>query len=76
MKIMSTALTRPRISSGVATWIKVPRTMTLTMSVAPTKTSAASESARLCEMPNNTVQTPNPATHHSMERPALRRSGR
>src|SRR3977135_4522921 len=50
--------------------------MTLTMSVAPTKTKAISDSTRLCEIPNNTVNAPNPATHHNIVRPAFRRIGR
>jgi len=76
MKIMSTAFTRPRTSSGVAICTSVPRTTMLTMSVAPTSTSAASERLRLCEIPNTMVNTPKPATHHSMIAPARRRSGR
>ena len=50
--------------------------MTLTMSVAPTKINAISDSTRLCEIPNNTVNAPNPATHHNIVRPAFRRIGR
>ena len=43
MKSMLTALTRPRMWSGVANWVSEWRTFTLTMSEAPKVTRAASE---------------------------------
>src|SRR5260370_18539395 len=62
-KSLFTALTRPRIASGVASWVRVARTYTLTMSDAPSTNSAAIESAKLCDNPetilaNPKIQTP------------------
>src|SRR5437870_13128012 len=51
------------------------RTMTLTMSLAPTRKSAHSETKRFREIPKKTVAKPNPATHHSIREPAWRPSG-
>ena len=68
MKTMLTALTRPRIASGVASWTSAERTKTLTMSEAPAATRAASESAKLRESPKTTVATPKIATHASILR--------
>ena len=59
MNIISTAFTRPRISSGVFSCTRVPRVTTLTMSVAPTKRSDASESAKLRESPKTAVKAAN-----------------
>ena len=75
MNTMLTALTRPRISSGVLSWIMVERTMTLIVSAAPTRKSMISESVNDRDRPKATVKAPNAATHHSMARPALRLSG-
>jgi hypothetical protein len=75
MKTMFTALTRPRISSGVPSCTIVWRMITLTMSQAPTAISDAIDSARLRERPNTIVKTPKPATHQSIVAPARRRSG-
>src|SRR5215471_8064494 len=61
-----TALTRPRISSGVPNCTSVCRTITLTMSHAPTSTSAAMLRTTFLDNPNATVQIPKPATHQSM----------
>jgi len=44
MKTISTAITRPRISSGVRSCTKVARMITLTMSAAPRQISETSES--------------------------------
>src|ERR1035437_2451485 len=76
MNIMLTALTRPRISSGVEICTRVCRTTTLTMSQAPSITSAATLNPTFRDSPNTTVHAPNPATHHSMIAPACRLNGR
>ena len=73
---MSTAITRPRISSGVRNCTSVARMITLTMSAAPKKISAASDSTKLLETPKTIVQIPNPATDHNNVGPARPRSGR
>ncbi len=67
-----TALTRPRISSGVATCTRVWRTTTLTMSKAPVAARAMSESGKLRERPNSAVAAPNAPTAQSIIRPACR----
>src|SRR5262252_5293765 len=71
-----TALTRPRILSGVDNCTSVPRMMTLIMSDAPTNSSEIIETIRLRESPNTIVKTPKPATDQSMVIPAWRCSGR
>ncbi len=76
MKTMFTALTRPRIASGVAFCSRTRRTTTLTMSAAPSVTSAASESAKLFESPKTIVAAPNTATATSILIPALPPMGR
>src|ERR1700730_6784292 len=70
-----TALTRPRISSGVASWIKVTRTYTLTMSEAPSNASATTDSVKSVESPNTIVATPKIAIQPNIAKPALRRKG-
>ena len=76
IKTISTAVTRPRISSGVRNCTRVARMITLIMSAAPRKISESSESTRLVEMPKRIVKTPKPATAHSSVGPARPRSGR
>src|ERR1017187_1101764 len=76
MKIIFTALTRPRISSGVPSWMTVWGTITLTISRAPNAASAASDSARFRERPKTMVQMPKPSTQASMVAPARRLIGR
>src|SRR5271167_1172376 len=71
-----TALTRPRMESGVDNCTSVPRIITLTMSDAPTNSSAIKDTMRLRESPNAMVNTPNPATLHNMVMPACLRRGR
>ena len=61
MNTESTALTRPRIASGVSSWIIVWRTTTLTMSAAPVTHSAASDSANEVDRPKTSVARPNTA---------------
>src|SRR5262249_18221415 len=70
-----TALTRPRISSGVCSWTSDDRITTLTMSDAPSSTSAASESGSDAETAKTIVATPNTPTAANILRPMLRPSG-
>ena len=74
MKTPFSADTRPRMLSGVSTWMSVVRTTTLMLSQAPRKNSMTSENQNTLEMPNNAVTAPKPATAKSNVRPA-RRSG-
>jgi hypothetical protein len=53
-----TALTRPRISSGVSTCTSVIRITTLTMSAPPLTASAASESGNECDIPKARIARP------------------
>src|ERR1700726_4194332 len=53
--------TRPRISSGVASWIKVIRTYTLTISEASSIVSATIDLVKSVESPNIIVATPKTA---------------
>ena len=53
-----TALTRPRMASGVASCTRVWRITTLTMSAAPEAASASSDSHRLVDRPNTTMVAP------------------
>ncbi len=75
-KTMFTALTRPRMGSGVASCTSADRTYTLIMSDAPTATSAASESAKLVERPKTIVASPKMATQTSILAPARLSIGR
>ena len=50
--------------------------ITLIMSLAPSSSSAISETVRLCEMPKIIVKIPNPATDHSSVVPDRPRKGR
>ena len=61
MNTEATALTRPRIASGVSSWIIVWRTTTLTMSAAPVTHSASIDSANEVDSPNTSVARPNTA---------------
>src|ERR1700726_206941 len=67
--------TRPRISSGVASWIKVIRTYTLTISEAPSIVSATIDLVKSVESPNTIVATPKIAIQANIAKPALRRKG-
>jgi len=61
MKTELTALTRPRISSGVSSWTSDWRMTTLTMSAPPettSATSATSESTKEVDRPNTIVAAP------------------
>lgn len=68
----STALTRPRIVSGVRMGTSTLRITMLTLSNAPTSASASADSQKLRDSPNTSVATPKPATTHSsvLRRPA------
>ncbi len=76
MKSELTALTRPRISGGVASCSSDPRMMTLMVSAAPPTASAARESQRLCDIPKITVATPKMATQINSRLPACRLMGK
>src|SRR5579871_1027995 len=71
MKIALTALTRPRMESGVSTCTRVDRTMTLIRSRAPATTSMAKDNQNHRETPKMTVAAPNPATAQSKADPAF-----
>ncbi len=62
MKTISTAVTRPRNSSGVTSGRIVERRTTLTVSNADPSASASMESHIVRERPKTIMQTPNPAT--------------
>ena len=76
MNMELTALTRPRIESGVSSCTSMPRTNTLTMSPAPAMISAASDSQKLVDSPTMIMQTPNNATPPNIQVPACRWIGR
>ena len=69
VKSECTALTRPSIVMGVRIWTSDERMTTLTTSAAPRTPSARKESAKLDEMPNATVATPNTKTARNKVRP-------
>ncbi len=70
-----TALTRPRISSGVAVCTRVERTTTLTTSAAPIAISATIVSQIQCDRPKRIVAAPNTATAANILWPTLCSSG-
>ena len=72
MKIELTADTRPRMSSGVSSCIKVNRVTTLMVSAAPVTANATIERIKSCEIPNTTLAKPNTATAANMLCPTLR----
>ena len=76
MKILFTAETRPRISSGVTSCTMDPRIMTLTLSKAPARKSMPNDSQNAFEKPNPIVARPNPVTHQSNVWPARRMGGK
>src|SRR5260370_38334455 len=63
MKILFTADTRPRISSGVTNCTIEPRMMTLTLSNAPMRRSTPSDNQNTFDKPNRMVARPNQVTH-------------
>ena len=76
MKILFTAETRPRISSGVTSCRIEPRMITLTLSNAPAKKSMPNESQKAFDNPKTMVAIPNPLTHQNNDLPACRMVGR
>ena len=68
MNIEFTALTRPRIASGVSSCTSMLRTNTLTMSPAPAIASMAIDNQRLVDSPTVIMQTPNTATPPNIQR--------
>ena len=76
MNTISTAFTRPRSASGVASATIVARMFMLIMSAKPLTASAASESANERESPKTTMLAPKTPTTTSSVRPASRCSGR
>ena len=75
MKTELTALTRPRIASGVSSCTSVWRITTLTMSAAPETASAISDSQNEADSANTSIATPNTATAPISVRPTRRSSG-
>ena len=73
MKTALTALTRPRIGSGVSSCSSAPRITTLTVSKAPNAANAASDSQRTFDKANTSVPAPKPATAANMIAPTCRR---
>jgi len=69
MKMALIATTRPRMSSGVSSCVRVRRVTTLMLSAAPVKASAAIESQTLLDRPNTTVARPNAAIDISKRGP-------
>lgn len=67
-----TALTRPRISSGVSSCTKAPRMTMLTMSAAPSTTSTPRDSQNDFDRPKAMVARPKMPTERNMIRPTLR----
>ncbi len=77
MKTMLIELTRPRSSSGVASWMVVWRMATLIWSVAPVSPNISRETGNERATPNAMVARPNPATVTRSARPgALHRGQR
>ncbi len=73
MKTMLTALTRPRISCGVRSCTTVERITTLTMSVAPSTASAASDSPKCRDSPEHDRR--HPEERHAAEEERARPGG-
>src|SRR3954465_440570 len=70
MKMLFTAETRPRISSGVTNCTIDPRMITLTLSSAPITNNVANDSQSAVDNPKTMVAKPNPETHHNKILPA------
>ena len=70
-----TALTRPRIASGVSICTSVWRTTTLMVSAPPETASASIDNQKWPDRPNTTIHTPNSATASISVRPTRRRRG-
>ena len=67
--MISAALTRPRYWSGVATWMIVERSTTLTTSAIPATIRHAIVVARSCARPKPASAAPQTATEISMPKP-------
>src|SRR5207248_4374306 len=76
IKILFTAETRPRISSGVINCTMEPRMITLTLSNAPTKNNTPSDNQNALDKPKMIVAIPKPETHQSNVFPACFIGGR
>jgi hypothetical protein len=72
MKTISTAVTRPRSSSGVSSGKIVERRTTLTVSNPAPSASASIDSHIWRDRPNATMHAPNPATTKKSFGPARR----
>src|SRR5262249_22768371 len=70
-----TALTRPRMASGVSSWITGCLITTLSMSDAPITTSMAIDKMNEVDSPNRTVANPNVATAAYITNPTRLVSG-
>ena len=75
MKSECTALTRPRIASGVRIWASDMRMTMLTTSAAPRTVSATSDRTKLVETPKTTVAAPKTITERNRVGPSRRSSG-
>ncbi len=75
VKSECTALTRPRIASGVRIWASDMRMTMLTTSAAPSTVRAISESVKLVETPNTTVAAPKTITERKSVGPRRCSSG-
>ena len=76
MNTAFTALTRPRMWSGVSSWMSMWRMNTLTSSAPPSTASATIDSAKFEDSPNTAVAAPNRPTHANSHRPTWRVIGR
>ena len=76
MKTISTAFTRPRSMSGVASAVIVARMFMLIMSAKPLTASAPNDSANECERPKTIMLAPKTPTTIRSFRPARPPSGR
>src|SRR5437870_12664588 len=65
IKMLFTAETRPRISSGVTSCTMVPRMITLTPSNAPIKNSIARQNQNTRDTPKRMAPIPKPVKHQS-----------
>src|SRR6266480_5889410 len=65
IKILFTADTRPRISSGVTNCTMDPRMITLTLSNAPIRNNTPSENQNTLDKPKMMVAIPKAVTHQS-----------
>ncbi len=69
-KMLFTALTLPRMLSGVINCNTVARTTTLTLSNTPLNNNKLKLSKKFVDTANNTMHAPNAPTHHNIAQPA------